>query len=97
MDDEQDTYSVETITVTISKRFVNGEPSHWSAEIVDINGDHLGTSMAPNFYKTFDLVRQLITGDTGEPESIHNPWVDFDGDKGIEMIVRPWSSLKFDD
>jgi hypothetical protein len=80
---KHETYTSEDVTIIISKRFINGEPSHWSSEIIDVDGGYLGSSMGPDFHSTFDSSYQLITGDTGEVEDVHNTWVDFDanGDK----------------
>ncbi len=71
-------YSSETVTIKISKNLIDDKPSHWSAEITDIDGEYLGGAMAPTFSLTMDSVYELITGDDGEFESVHNKWVDFD-------------------
>jgi hypothetical protein len=76
-------YTSETVTIQISKNFIDGKPSLWSAEITDIDGEYLGGAMAPTFSLTMDSVYKLITGDDGEFESVHNKWVDFDADTEV--------------
>jgi hypothetical protein len=76
-----DTYSAETITIHISKRLINGEPSHWSVEVSDTQGMYMGEATAPTFNRVFDSAYELITGDDGEFDSVHNEWVDFDANR----------------
>lgn len=73
--DEMD-YS-DSVTIKITKVKFNGEPTHWEVDIDD-NGTG-GTS--PTFYGAWDTAYEIITGDTGDFDSEHNTWVDFDANK----------------
>jgi hypothetical protein len=67
----------DSITIKITKVKYDGKPSHWEVDIND-SGDG-GTS--PTFYGAWDTAYELISGDTGDYDSVHNTWIDFDANK----------------
>lgn len=75
MSDELD-YS-DSVTVKFTKVKYLGKPTYWAVEIDD--GTCGGT--APTFYGVWDIAYEIITGDTGEYDSEHNTWIDFDANK----------------
>lgn len=66
----------DKVVITITKVKSYGDPSHWE---YDLDSGAGGTG--PTFYGVLDMAVQSITGDTGDFDSIHNDWVDFDANK----------------
>lgn len=77
--DEMD-YS-DSVTIKITKVKYNGEPSHWEVDIVEPDGEESGGGTSPTFYGAWDTAYEILTGDTGDFDSRHNSWIDFDANK----------------
>lgn len=67
----------ESVTIKITRVKFDGEPIHWEWDL-----DTGAGGTGPTFYGVLDMAVQGITGDTGDFDSIHNDWVDFDANKG---------------
>jgi hypothetical protein len=68
-------YRYETVTVKISKQFVNEKADHWWVEVEDIDGRFRGSSNAETFDEAMKAVRLIIAGDP-EWEEPPNEWIE---------------------
>lgn len=71
----------EIITIKIIKAFYDQDPTHWETKVTNHNGEELGTATGPNFHSVFDSSYEIITGDFGDLDDQHNPWVDFNSNR----------------
>lgn len=68
----------EIAKIRVFKNFYNEEPSHWSVEVIDIDGQLMGIATAPSFNGVWDSAYGMLTGRNGDFDDESNPWVEFD-------------------